>query len=291
MQVLIVEDDHFYAQFISECLQDSGVGTTVAQSAQEALSTDIQNYEGAVIDIMLPNDPDASGITTEECRGGFGTGIALARRFLQRNPNIRILFLSSVVSNGEAEKWAKDHSVTFIRKSDTSSALKQALGQLGLLGKKQPPLAFIVHGHDSRALLELKNYIQNTLKWQEPIVLREQRSSGKTLIEKFEEFTRRVDCVFVLLTPDDKVIDSGSDEEKRRSRQNVIFELGFFYGVLGRLSGRILLLHDGPVELPSDIAGIVWIDITRGIDAAGEEIRREVAALVDTEYAPKLAPG
>jgi predicted nucleotide-binding protein len=31
------------------------------------------------------------------------------------------------------------------------------------------------------------------------------------------------------------------------------------------------------VELPSDIAGIIWIDISNGIAAAGEEIRKEVA--------------
>jgi predicted nucleotide-binding protein len=117
------------------------------------------------------------------------------------------------------------------------------------------------------------------LKWQEPIVLREQQSAGKTLIEKFEEYSRQVDCVFVLLTPDDNVVAANTSDAKRRSRQNVIFEAGFFYGALDRKSGRILLLHKGPVELPSDIAGVVWIDISNGILAAGEEIRKEVLDL------------
>ena len=149
------------------------------------------------------------------------------------------------------------------------------------MGERLTPLAFIVHGHDEAALLELKNYIQNTLGWREPIVLREQPSSGKTLIEKFEEHAHRVDCVFVLLTPDDKVVASNSNDEKRRSRQNVVFELGFFCGALERRSGRILLLHRGPQELPSDIAGVVWIDISKGIAAAGESIRKEVAVLTE----------
>ena len=99
------------------------------------------------------------------------------------------------------------------------------------------------------------------------------------LIEKFEEYSTRVDCVFVLLTPDDKVATPDAGEAKRRSRQNVIFEAGFFYGAMDRKSGRILLLHKGPVELPSDIAGIVWVDISNGIMAAGEEIRKEVMDL------------
>jgi predicted nucleotide-binding protein len=57
----------------------------------------------------------------------------------------------------------------------------------------------------------------------------------------------------------------------------VIFELGFFYAQMGRQTGRVIVLRKGEVELPSDIQGIVWVDISNGIKAAGEEIRREVA--------------
>ena len=169
-----------------------------------------------------------------------------------------------------------------MRKSDPSESLVQALNDLGILGAKQAPLAFIVHGHDEGALLELKNYIQNTLKWREPIVLREQPNAGRTIIEKFEDYAHKIDCVFILLTPDDKAISVGSNDEKRRSRQNVIFELGFFCGALERRSGRILLLHKGLIELPSDISGVVWIDISNGIAAAGEEMRKEAALFANS---------
>jgi len=76
--------------------------------------------------------------------------------------------------------------------------------------------------------------------------------------------------------PDDAIALTTS-KEPRRSRQNVIFELGFFFAQLGRRSGRVIVLHKGPNELPSDIHGVVWIGIDHGVDAAGEEIRREVA--------------
>lgn len=140
---------------------------------------------------------------------------------------------------------------------------------------------FIVHGHDNLAMLELKNYLQNTLKLPEPVVLHEQPSQGRAIIEKFEDYAAKANLVFVLLTPDDKVGSLiGSDEEKRRARQNVIFELGYFLALLKRHSGRVLLLYKGDVELPSDIIGVVHIDISHGVEAAGEIIRREIHDLL-----------
>jgi|SRR5882724_719147 len=145
---------------------------------------------------------------------------------------------------------------------------------------RQEVRSFIVHGHDHQSLYELKDYLQNTLKLAEPVILRKMPGLGKTLIEKFESEAEAVELVFVLLTPDDDVADpSEPDAQKRRARQNVILELGFFMGKLGRKSGKILLLHKGPVEIPSDIIGIEYIDITNGIESAGEIIRREIEAL------------
>jgi predicted nucleotide-binding protein len=140
--------------------------------------------------------------------------------------------------------------------------------------------SFIVHGHDDRSLYELKNYLQNTLGLDEPVVLRETPSLGRTIIEKFEREAAITDVVFVLLTPDDEVVSaSASDDEKRRARQNVILEMGYFLGKLGRESGTVLFLHKGPIEIPSDISGVEYINITQGIKSAGEDIRRELRGL------------
>lgn len=98
------------------------------------------------------------------------------------------------------------------------------------------------------------------MKFPEPIVLRDQPNPGRTLIEKFEEYAHDVDWAVVLLSSDDVTVDINSNDCKRRARQNVIFELGFFYAHLGRRRGRVIVLKKGDVELPSDISGIVWID-------------------------------
>jgi predicted nucleotide-binding protein len=277
MQILIVEDDQFFGQQIKELLQDRGVAVVLARSAQEAINVPVEKCAGAIIDVMLPNDPLESGITSEESRGGFLTGVCVARRLRTQNPKLRIVLLSSSVGGSEAEVWAHNNGVTFLGKDEGRNRLLRALQQLGLSAPDKTPRAFIVHGHDEQSLLHLKDYLQNTLKWQEPIILRDQPSAGKTIIEKFEEYASDVDCVFVLLTPDDVAITTGSNDEKRRSRQNVIFEMGFFCAAFGRRSGRVMLLHKGLIELPSDIAGVIWIDISAGVKAAGEEIRKEVA--------------
>jgi predicted nucleotide-binding protein len=140
--------------------------------------------------------------------------------------------------------------------------------------------AFIVHGHDGESLYELKDYLQNTLGLDQPVVLRDTPGLGKTIIEKFEREAEAIELVLVLLTPDDEVVDPAEpDANKRRARQNVILELGYFLGKLGRESGKILLLHKGPTEIPSDIAGVEYIDITNGIKSAGENVRKELRAL------------
>jgi len=189
-----------------------------------------------------------------------------------------ILLITADEWGSECEEWAGSQGVPVVLKSEGPRAVRGALQGLGVLNGRTSPRAFIVHGHDEVALLQLKNYLQNSLNWSEPIILREQPNCGRTLIEKFEDFAERIDCVFVLLTPDDPV-SLRSSNEPRRSRQNVIFELGFFVAQLGRRSGRVIVLHKAPNELPSDIQGVVWIGIDGGIEAAGEQIRREVASL------------
>ena len=138
--------------------------------------------------------------------------------------------------------------------------------------------SFIVHGHDETSKLGLKDYLQNTLKLPEPIILHQQANKGRTVIEKFEECSANIDVAFVLLTPDD-IGGLPEGEKRERARQNVIFELGFFVGRFGRKSGRIIVLHKGNLEIPSDLAGVVYIDISGGIESAGEKIRKELIEL------------
>jgi predicted nucleotide-binding protein len=79
------------------------------------------------------------------------------------------------------------------------------------------------------------------------------------VIEKFEA---HADVVFavVLFTPDDVGYPAASPEKARpRARQNVVLELGFFMAMLGRQ--RVCVLYRGDVEVPSDYAGVLYIEL------------------------------
>lgn len=50
---------------------------------------------------------------------------------------------------------------------------------------------------------------------------------------------------------------SSPDVVYDRARQNVILELGYFFGRLGRK--RVCALYKAGVELPSDVSGILYV--------------------------------
>jgi predicted nucleotide-binding protein len=114
---------------------------------------------------------------------------------------------------------------------------------------------FVVHGHDSLSKLEVTRFLENLgLK---AIVLHEQPNEGRTIIEKFEHNAETVEFAVVLLTPDDSGFPANKPDEKRaRARQNVVLELGYFCGALGR--NRVCVLHKGDIEIPSDYLGVVY---------------------------------
>ena len=117
---------------------------------------------------------------------------------------------------------------------------------------------FIVHGHDDVMKLTVKDYL--TKLGLNPIILHEQLDEGDTIIEKFEREAKNVSYAIILLSPDDvgKAIDA--DAYHPRARQNVILELGFFTGKLGRKRTFNLLKNspEGELEQPNDFSGVVY---------------------------------
>jgi len=112
---------------------------------------------------------------------------------------------------------------------------------------------FIVHGHDVGAREAVARFVESIDF--EAIILSEQANQGRTIIEKIEAHGD-VGFAVVLLTPDD-VGGKAGEEFRSRVRQNVLLELGYFLGRLGR--DRVCALASTQdMEIPTDFAGVVW---------------------------------
>lgn len=117
---------------------------------------------------------------------------------------------------------------------------------------------FVVHGHNE----EMKQTVARTIEklGLKAIILHEQPSKGKTIIEKFAD-NSEVAFAIILLSADDIAYSKkdNPDSAKFRARQNVIFELGYFIGKLGR--ERVLALHEPEInlEIPSDYSGVLFV--------------------------------
>ncbi|MBC2726110.1 MAG: nucleotide-binding protein [Desulfosporosinus sp.] len=113
---------------------------------------------------------------------------------------------------------------------------------------------FIIHGHDE-AMKETVARVVDKIGLN-PIILHEQEDKGRTIIEKFEYFADNVGYAIALLSPDDLCIED--NVEKRRARQNVVFELGYFTGLLGRDRTFALVSGNENIELMSDYQGVIY---------------------------------
>ncbi len=105
---------------------------------------------------------------------------------------------------------------------------------------------FVIHGRDDGTKNTVARFLEQ-LKLN-PVILAEQSNQGHTIIEKFEQHAQ-VRFAVALLTPDDAgSLQGDTSNLSPRARQNVIFELGFFIGRLGRKG--VCALTKGDVEIP-----------------------------------------
>ena len=137
---------------------------------------------------------------------------------------------------------------------------------------------FIVHGHDNEAKQETARLIEQ-LKLK-AIILHEQPNRGRTVVEKLQQESKTAGYAVILLTPDDLGTVKGNDELEARARQNVVLELGYFLGKLGREKMCILLKDsttvpsnfNGIVYIPMDDAGRWKYDLAKELTGAGFSI-------------------
>lgn len=116
---------------------------------------------------------------------------------------------------------------------------------------------FLVHGRDVARRETVRRFLERVTE-RKVIVLDEHPNRGQDILGKLLSKAQDAAFAVVLLTPDDVGgLDEGSSQP--RARQNVVFELGLFIGLLGR--HRVAALNDSAVELPTDFSGVAYIPL------------------------------
>ena len=212
--------------------------------------------------IKIANDFDEVKRRVEQWRGQ-------CRRWLDRNLG------GQAADEFKTAALYDDEESYFAGRPHMEANLDQEVGTLADIAERLPQLVssntstaersvvsppdgpiFIVHGHDTLRAERVARIVKEATGRQ-TIILREQANLGQTLIEKFERHATKVSYAIVVLTPDDEGGPRNQIERSPRGRQNVIFEMGYFYGALGR--DRVSVLLQPGVEKPSDVDGIVYI--------------------------------
>lgn len=273
-RVLVVEDDDWFAGHLVRALESVGARVRAVGSLEsvKALTTSGYMADVAVIDLMVRRSRTGKSLPL--------VGFEVATFLRSASPFMPLLAVSTAVGEKDFALAARYFS-SFVNKADIGFGHEDHfLERLTsvILGKhSRKPRVFIVHGHDHAPVRTLCRFLKSSFKFSDFVILQKLPGGGKTIIEKFEEYATGCDIVFVLLTPDDIACSKRSQRERElRSRQNVIFELGFFYAALQRRQGTVILLKKGDTVIPSDLQGMEFIDITRGIRAAHELIRKQI---------------
>jgi predicted nucleotide-binding protein len=162
------------------------------------------------------------------------------------------------------------------------------------------PRIFIIHGRSEQPKDDLADFLTDC--GLQPVILSEEPNRGRTIIEKLE--CSNVGYAFAILTPDDegclcgtldRLMQEKSEEKtfgklkigspnlekirsqvKLRARQNVILEFGFFIAKLGR--DKVCYIHQGNLEVPSDIHGIGYLEFKKSIADCYNGIIKELKA-------------
>lgn len=156
---------------------------------------------------------------------------------------------------------------------------------------------FLVHGHAEEPKHAVAGFLRSV--GLEVIILHEKPNEGKTIIEKFEKHSD-VGLAVVLLTPDDIGASAEHPTDMHaRARQNVILELGYFMGKLGR--GKVCCLYVEGVEKPSDYDGVLYVpygdtgkwrdQLAKELTAAGMAVDSEKLQKVLTEQPKQTTTG
>src|SRR5271165_3535384 len=163
------------------------------------------------------------------------------------------------------------------RATDLAAGIAADIRRPAIDPAKVASSVFLVHGHDHEFRDEVDQYLQ-TLGVRS-VILSKMGAGSQSLLLKFQALATQARFAVVLMSADDigasrrqyENAERGGNQTLRyRARENVILELGFFYGRLGWENVFVVQKpaeHTWPdFERPSDLAGVDFFDAVGEID-------------------------
>lgn len=232
----------------------------VDEAAYEAFHTEYSKWDGFNTELLKRSFTNEGGEYLERYKN-------CGQVLLYSDIN-KVDFLKSLIKEEIDELLTLESRLSLIPLAD---GIEESKSVVLMRNMKQ---VFVVYGHDKLMKLEVEAYLKDELKL-EVIALDEQPNRGKTIIEKFEHYSKDAGYAVILMSPDDTMEVDG--QIYKQARQNVVLELGYFMAKLGR-SNVCAILKDN-VEKPSDISGVLHLpfkgnwkhELYKELNAAGVE--------------------
>lgn len=256
-KVLLADNNRKDLRFWAKELRAAGYDVQEASSELIARKhLDQGGFDLAVVDLHLREDDSEED----------DSGLQIAEKYGRSLPIVIFSGKPTYKLQRKSLRGRKPPAADFVNKADGSGVLVDAVRAAIL------PKIFVSHGKDDLATTAVIKFLED--EGAKPVDLSKEIKANQSILDAFEQ-SSKVAFAIILVTPDDEGYLKG-ESPQARARQNVIFELGFFLGRLGR--ERVLVLHkkeDEPFEWPSNFRGLLYREMDRG-GLWRAEVRRDL---------------
>ena len=175
---IVVIDDDMAMELLAERLRFQGHEARRLTSAADAIEQMdiVAAADLVVLDIIMSWPNTISGTEMDSARTA---GMEVLRQIRAHNEDLPVLAYSATQDQSLIDAVNADPSSDFCSKWEGASLADMVTlvhRRLGVSDSPEPEQPFIVHGHDDKTKLALKNFLQNKLGFKEPIILHEQPS-------------------------------------------------------------------------------------------------------------------
>ncbi|MFC2070465.1 TIR domain-containing protein [Chloroflexota bacterium] len=136
-------------------------------------------------------------------------------------------------------------------------------------------IVFIIHDQNSQLGSQIELFITKELKLKTMVMQVELRDS-QNLTEKFGNAAVQCRFAIFILSADDYLLNIKTNKSIKRTRQDFVLGVGYFWGLLGNKENIAFLVEDdAEMELLKNISGIKPITLTKDLVQTKLKLRRE----------------